>query len=102
MPPTTRTLTSSVYAFSRHASVARSAFRFWRRTCDAPLTLSPPPLSRECMGEGRRAAKTLGCIVLACLLAVLPAGCKSNDLVEAQLRARDNDLRELREELERI
>ncbi|MFL5245913.1 MAG: hypothetical protein ACJ8FY_27905 [Gemmataceae bacterium] len=52
--------------------------------------------------EGRSVAKLQRGALFIGLLALLAAGCKNNDLVEAQLRARDNDLRELREELERI
>ena len=94
MPATTRTLNSSVCAFIMKALGIEHPSRSCKVVDEAPLACT--------RGRGKRAGKTLGCIVLACLLAVLPAGCKSNDLVEAQLRARDNDLRELREELERI
>src|SRR5947207_1372633 len=75
MPATTRALNSSVCAF---------LIRPWRVT------------------ERTIAAKLQGGALFIGLLALLAAGCKNNDLVEAQLRARDNDLRELREELERI
>lgn len=44
---------------------------------------------------------TPGLILLAAILLLL-GGCRNQDLLEAQLRARDNDLRELREELEMI
>jgi hypothetical protein len=36
------------------------------------------------------------------LFLFIPFGCKNKDLVEAQLRTRDNDLRQMREELEKI
>jgi hypothetical protein len=41
-------------------------------------------------------------VLFLLLLVLLGAGCKNKDLVEAQLRARDNDLRQIREELDRI
>ena len=40
-------------------------------------------------------------LLLAAGLTALAAGCKSSGLLEAELRARDEDLRELRAELER-
>jgi len=51
--------------------------------------------------EARRPTRFAACLLPLALLAAA-AGCRSNDLVESELRARERDVRELRDELHRL
>jgi hypothetical protein len=53
------------------------------------------------MGAGRHSTSSF-CLLPLALVLVPTAGCRNCDLVEAELRTRNNELRELREEVHRI